>query len=89
MRGLLRLLWGNPAYTDMVLKIQGRGRTERAQSEERTWVLGHSEGVWVELAIWKGQSLGSGPPVPCWTFAEPRGKRSALECAGLSCLLLK
>ena len=68
MRGLLRLLWGNPAYTDMVLKIQGRSRTVRAQSEERTWVLGHSEGVWVELAIWKGQSLGVWTSRPMLTF---------------------
>lgn len=36
-RGLLKL-WGNPTYTDMVLKGQGRGRTGRAQSEERTYL---------------------------------------------------
>lgn len=61
---VVREFGGNPAYMDVVLKVQGRGRTVKSQSEERTWVLGHSEGVWIELAIWKGQSLGSGPPAP-------------------------
>lgn len=41
---VVREFGGNLAYMDMILKVQGRGRTVKSQNEERTWVLGHSEG---------------------------------------------